>query len=126
MESKKAICRGFANFFRQILIRLDTYCRTVDGFVRTSEDTPKAANHTWNILKFEKYFYLVDCSNAASRSSLSFSQKNSVSNTRNFFFSNTKELLRTHLPEEKCYSLRPKYQFSYSDFKANIVSSHLI
>ena len=126
MKSRKAICRGFANFFRQLMIKMDTFCRTVDGFVHTSNQVPKAANHTWNILKFEKYFYLLDCSNAALRSHAKISEENFAKNTRNFFFSNPKELLRSHLPEESCYALRPNYRFSYSDFKISQISSQSI
>ena len=114
-------------------------CILVDGFAKQEDclDYEKT-NHTWNLLKYKDYWYIVDCSKG-SLSAIATAQSERVAApmmgslnnlgsvveftaeekhdlNRYYFFTAPNEFSVTHFCEEDCYSLLYSYSFSMEQF----------
>lgn len=115
----------------------DLDCIIVDGFVKKEDQLGYSkSNHSWNLIKFNKFWYNVDCSKACSEkkgnsdnmriedllanniaNNQPFFNKEELTNLRRyFFFTKPEVLLMTHFPEEKYYSLYQDYFFTMEKF----------
>lgn len=113
----------------------DLECIIVDGFLKQEDQIGYTkSNHSWNLVKFNKFWYNIDCSKACfSKSNFSkfmdidhemsnnkalYTEEEMMNLRRYFFFTKPEILLMTHFPEEKFYSLYQDYFFSFEKFMA--------
>lgn len=111
----------------------DLECLIVDGFLKEEDQIGYTkANHSWNLLKFNKFWYNIDCSKACISNSnytkvmnfeadLQYTKalmtQEELRNLRRYFFFTKPEIfLMTHFPEEKYYSLYQDYFFTLEKF----------
>ena len=61
---RKAVCEGYANLFAELCEQAKLMCLTIDGFARngteTFEEELKEPNHTWNAVRINGEWKLVD------------------------------------------------------------------
>ena len=97
------------------MLEVESY--VVSGYVKTSSmfETSRS-NHSWNIVKFNNFYYFIDVSKALKNHLNFFEEEEDIPfhiRRRYYFFTKPEVLLMTHYPEEDCYSLLEGYKFSY-------------
>ena len=107
--SRKSVCEGYANLFKQICDFLRIPCEKVHGYARgvskatLNEDT--SPNHAWNIVKIQDEWYNIDCTWGSGI----LSQRNfqRFYNTDWLFVKND-HFIHTHFPNDSNYQLSQK------------------
>ena len=115
--SRKSVCEGYANLFKQICDFLRIPCEKVHGYARgvskatLNEDT--SPNHAWNIVKIQDEWYNIDCTWGSGI----LSQRNfqRFYNTDWLFVKND-HFIHTHFPNDSNYQLSQK-KISLEKFK---------
>jgi len=151
LKRKKATCEGFAHLFHDMCIAADIKAHTIKGYAKDIlfryGDTFHISNHTWNAVKIDNNWYLVDVtygSGAIQRKERQFREnllktcpngtpfrKTNISleyvrnkyrfiNQPNldYFKANPEKLIRTHLPINPMWQLI-KVPVSIQGFEAD-------
>lgn len=119
LVSKKSVCEGYANLFKQICDLLKIPCEKVHGYARglykTSIDENTSPNHAWNIVKIQDYWYFIDCTWGSGALN-----QNSVQHIYNtdWLFVKHDHFIYTHFPVDSNYQLIQK-KVSLDEFKKN-------
>ncbi|MBR6125623.1 hypothetical protein IKQ19_18865 [Candidatus Saccharibacteria bacterium] len=115
--SRKAVCAGFANLFKQICDLLKIPCEKVHGYARglykTSLDENTSPNHAWNIVKIQNYWYFIDCTWGSG--ALNQNNFQHIYNT-DWLFVKSDHFIYTHFPADSNYQLMQK-KVSLEEFK---------
>lgn len=117
LVSKKSVCEGYANLFKQICDLLKIPCEKVHGYARglykTSIDENTSPNHAWNIVKIQDYWYFIDCTWGSGALN-----QNSVQHIYNtdWLFVKHDHFIYTHFPVDSNYQLIQK-KISLDEFK---------
>lgn len=67
LQTRKAVCEGYANLFQALCNEIGVSCEKVHGYARgvsASErgyEDPTDSNHAWNMVQIQGDWYLVDC-----------------------------------------------------------------
>lgn len=62
-KQKKAVCTGFAYLIKELCFLVNIDCEIINGFARTAttnSESLELANHSWNAVKLNNKWYLVD------------------------------------------------------------------
>lgn len=110
LKRKRTICTGYAYLFKEMCNIIDISCKMVYGFGKTVDFLdfdPSLPNHTWNIVKIDKKWYLCDATWAAGISNaeegvFQFSYNNG------YFLTEPKLFFFNHFPIKPEYSLLEK------------------
>ena len=115
--SKKSVCEGYANLFKQICDLLKIPCEKVHGYARglykTSLNEDTSPNHAWNIVKIQDEWYYIDCTWGSG--ALNQNKAQSGYNT-DWLFVKGDYFVYTHFPTDSNYQLTQK-KISLEEFK---------
>lgn len=115
--SKKSVCEGYANLFKQICDLLKIPCEKVHGYARglykTSLNEDTSPNHAWNIVKIQDEWYYIDCTWGSG--ALNQNKAQSGYNT-DWLFVKSNHFIYTHFPADSNYQLTQK-KISLEEFK---------
>ena len=107
--SRKSVCEGYAQSFKKICDLLNIEAVVIKGYARNSTgeigSIPEASNHAWNAVKVNNEWKLVDATWAAGYAINNQWKKHF---TEYYYFTNPKELLRTHYPDNTSWQLLQK------------------
>lgn len=95
---RKAICMGYADLFKAMAQLAELEAATVDGYSKgtaTSKADLNEPDHSWNAVKLEGNWYLLD---ATWGSSLALNDQAYTTINEDFFLSEPGQFLKTHLP----------------------------
>lgn len=101
LKSKKAVCEGYAQTFKQVSELLGIQCKLIGGYAKGDvsdiDNPPQEENHAWNAVKIDKKWYLVDATwGAGSTDGNRWIQKFDDF----YFFTDPEEFALTHYPTE--------------------------
>ena len=115
--SKKSVCEGYANLFKQICDLLNIPCEKVHGYARglykTSLNEDTSPNHAWNIVKIKDEWYYIDCTWGSG--ALNQNKAQSGYNT-DWLFVKGNYFVYSHFPTDSNYQLTQK-KISLEEFK---------
>lgn len=107
--SRKSVCEGYAQSFKKICDLLNIEAVVIKGYARNSTgeigSIPTNSNHAWNAVKINNEWQLVDATWAAGYAINNQWKKHF---TEYYYFTNPKELLRTHYPDNTSWQLLQK------------------
>lgn len=126
LRRRKAICMGYAALFKEMARLANLEAVTVDGYSKgtaTSVADLSEPDHSWNAVKIEGKWYLLD---ATWGSSLALGDKAYTAINEDFFLTPPETFLQTHLPIVPFWQLNhcPISPSTYQTGKAAI-SAHL-
>lgn len=105
LRRKKAICMGYAALFKQMCNLADLEAVVVDGYSKgtaTSVPDLSAPDHSWNAVKVEGQWYLLD---ATWGSSLLQRDETYTTINEDYFLSPPQDFILTHLPNLPMWQL---------------------
>ncbi|MBJ2174199.1 hypothetical protein JBL43_08120 [Aureibaculum sp. A20] len=101
LETKKAICEGYAQTFKEVSEYLGIECKLIGGYAKGDvsdiNTIPEAENHAWNAVRIDEKWYLIDATWGAGYTygNKWFSQFDDF-----YFFSDPDQFALTHYPSE--------------------------
>lgn len=107
LQRRNAVCSGYANLFEDIAKKAGLDVVTIQGWGKgigygPGQPIQGATNHSWNAVKIEGYYYLVDCCWGAG-------YVNGQSFIRAFvpfyFLTSPKDFIYSHFPEDETWQL---------------------
>lgn len=102
LRSKKAVCEGYAQTFKQVSEKLGIPCKLIGGYAKGDisdiNNPPNAENHAWNAVKIDKKWYLIDATWGAGATN---GRRWTAQFDDFYFFTNPNEFTLTHYPTEK-------------------------
>ncbi|MEM0517894.1 transglutaminase domain-containing protein [Aequorivita flava] len=116
LERNKALCGGYAFLFKNLCIDVGVSAEVIHGFTRDysrKSRKSKTPNHTWNAVKLDGQWQLLDITWA-----ISYGNKNGTDDF--WFLTEPSDFIYTHYPEISKWTLL-KHQVSFSDFQAHLV-----
>lgn len=110
LKRRKALCGGFAFLYRDLCAAVGIQSKAIHGYTKTPGLQRKTNNvhHTWNVVKLNGQWTLLDITWAKSHSTNNFPNR--------FWYATTPEdFIKTHLPEEPQWTLLD-YKWSLREF----------
>jgi len=107
LKSRSAVCSGYANLFQELSKQAGLEPVTIQGYGKGIGYSPGQSiqgptNHSWNAVKIEDYYYLVDCCwGAGYINGQSFIQKF----VPFYFLTSPKDFIYSHFPEDESWQL---------------------
>jgi len=131
LKTKKAVCEGYAQTFKQVSERLGIQCKIIGGYskgdVSDINNIAEQENHAWNAVKIDNKWYLVDTTWGAG-----YDNGNRwIAEFDDFyFFTDPKEFSLTHYPSEKEWlltenSLTKRQFYSKPIYKKSFFTNNL-
>jgi hypothetical protein len=104
LKKKKAVCEGYSTLFKTLCDLTKVECVVIQGFSKVFEDdiakTPKVSDHSWNAVKIDNKWKLIDVTWGAG--SVDYSKKIFVPKfTDVYFFTEPELFFLKHFPENK-------------------------
>ena len=115
LDRKMALCGGYAFLFRDLCEHVNIPVKVVHGFTKPIEGQPqnyKQPNHTWNAVKLNGEWQLLDITWAISHGS-----ENKPDNF--WFLTRPQDFIYSHYPENEIWTLL-RNPISLSEFKKSI------
>lgn len=108
--SKKAVCAGYANLFKEFCNQLNIECIVVSGYAKGYGYDPNEhftkSNHAWNIVIIDKEHYLFDVTWASGYASeIEGKMKYFKYPESNYLFSSPEYFVEKHLPSQRWWQL---------------------
>jgi hypothetical protein len=105
LQSKSAICTGYANMMKEMCAISGIECRVVSGYARSSSDQKisDAPDHAWNAVRLGDKWFLLDATWSI--------QKNGIK----YYLADPESMIQSHLPAQRWWQLM-KHPVSYDDF----------
>lgn len=109
LVSRKTVCEGYADFFKKICDMLNIPCEKVPGFAQggllpLTPTKDLTANHAWNIVQINNFWYNIDCTwGSSSADVLTQTQKKKYST--DWLFLNGDYFRYTHFPSDSSFQL---------------------
>jgi transglutaminase/protease-like cytokinesis protein 3 len=103
LERRKALCGGYAFLFKELCKQVGLQSEVVHGFSKkyySQARVTKKPDHTWNSVKINGTFYLLDLT-------LAVSQGQGSKPNMSWFCTNPDFFIKTHYPEDKKWALIP-------------------
>ena len=107
LKSRSAVCSGYANLFEELAKQAGLEAVTIQGYGKgigygPGQPVQGSTNHSWNAVKIEGYYYLLDCTWGAG-------YINGQSFVREFvpfyFLTSPKDFIYSHFPEDETWQL---------------------
>ena len=140
LKTKKTVCSGYANLFKEMAEYINVPTKIVQGFAKgygyKPGDLMHETNHAWNAIKLNDNNYLIDCTWGSG-----YIDKNDrfVKEYREYYFLVKPEyLIWTHLPEESAFQMieqtitknefeiLPHVSRSFFENKINFSNNHTV
>lgn len=108
LKTRKAVCEGYANVFKELCNNLGLPCKKVHGYARgvgtsiLEEDSNFTSNHAWNIVQLENNWYLVDCTWDSGYMNGKIAKQQY---TTDWLFLKPDHFIYTHFPQNQQYQL---------------------
>jgi transglutaminase/protease-like cytokinesis protein 3 len=118
-KSRKGVCEGYANLFREMCSLASVQCVTVDGYARNMSETigeELEVNHTWNAVRINEEWKLIDAtwgSGYTDKKVKVFTQLND-----SYFFADPSKFVFNHYPKLETWKLA-KTRLSKKEFFNN-------
>ena len=109
LVSRKTVCEGYADFFKKLCDMLNIPCEKVPGFAQggllpLTPNKDLTANHAWNIVQINNFWYNIDCTwGSSSADVLTQTQKKKYST--DWLFLNGDYFRYTHFPSDSNFQL---------------------
>jgi len=118
LRRKKAVCEGYATLYKELCTQFDIECEIITGssktFISEIGNTKLPSNHSWNAIKIDGIWRLVDVTWGAGSVDYSQMRFNKLY-TSAFFNCKAEKFLISHFPDDKKWQLLPN-TLSLSDF----------
>jgi len=106
LKKRKAICTGYARLFYELCQRSNIPCQMVDGYTKnftSSQVEMRQADHTWNTVKLNNQWQLLDVTWAAGihQNPTGFPGKN----LDHYYLIRASKMLENHLPADPMWQL---------------------
>lgn len=114
MRKRMAVCDGYARLFKVLCDYAGVESHVVQGYARGLGSNRFRTNHTWNVVKIDSVWKLVDVTWASGY----LNYGNDYVQTQNdyYFFTPPDQFIRDHYPEELRWALLPNPPL-FSEFK---------
>ena len=124
LQRKRAVCFGYAKFFKALCDESGLVCEVISGYSKgslTSTPNLEQPDHAWNAVKLEGKWHLLDATWGAG---LVYSESEFVHEfSEEFFLTPPEKLILNHLPADPMWQLLP-CAVSTEDFKNS--AKHLL
>ena len=101
LRSKKAVCEGYAQTFKEVSEQLEIPCKIIGGYAKGNvsdiNNPPSQENHAWNAVKIDEKWYLIDTTWGAGNTN---GKKWKAKFDDFYFFTEPNEFILTHCPTE--------------------------
>jgi len=102
LKSRKAVCEGYAQTFKQVSEYLGIPCKLIGGYAKGDvsdiNNIPEMENHAWNAVRIDNKWYLVDTTWGAGSTN---GNRWKPQFDEFYFFTHPDEFALTHYPTEK-------------------------
>lgn len=106
MRKRMAVCDGYARLFKVLCDYAGLESRIVQGYARGLGSHRFRTNHSWNAVKIDSAWKLVDVTWASGY--LNFSNDFVQKQNDEYFFTPPERFIRDHYPEELAWTLLPQ------------------
>jgi len=120
LKTRKAVCQGYAEVFRQVCERLGIKTFTIHGYTKMNGKIRSDLGHAWNVCRIDGEWYLFDptwgsgyVKNGRYEKEFSWS----------YYKPHPDSLLITHMPFDPIWQLK-SYPVTHSEFLAGSFSGH--
>lgn len=118
-QRRIAVCEGFARLFKTLCLYSGITAEVVSGYARTGIASKFNVNHSWNAVRIDGKWYLLDPTWASGY--VTYSDEFIRHFDEHYFLTPPEELIRTHYPEELRWSLLqdppPVSEFYHTPFR---------
>jgi len=120
LKTRKAVCQGFAEVFRQVCDRLGIKTVTIHGYTKMNGTIQSDLGHAWNASRINGDWYLFDATWGSGyvkdgRYEREFSW--------DYYKANPDSLLKTHMPFDPIWQLKA-YPATHMDFLEGRTAGH--
>lgn len=118
LKNKKTVCTGYAYLIKELSALANIDCKMIDGYGRNSEvniGKLSIPNHSWNAVKLNKKWYLVDATWASGYTDLNINTFISDYND-GYFLTAPSLFIKSHFPLDKKWMLLKKKTLSINKF----------
>ena len=132
LRDRKAVCEGYARLFKELCDHAGLSTQIITGFARSRFEAPDrrfSSNHTWNAVKIDSSWYLLDATWASGyilRSSGEFVRQYD----EYYFLTPPEEFAKHHFPDDPRWTLleHPPLidEFRYTPFRQKSFSKYAI
>ncbi len=100
LKRKKALCGGYAYLFEKLCADVGLKAAAIHGYTKTSgvKNIPKQANHSWNAVKINGVWQLLDITWAISQSTAGTGKSY-------WYLTPPSQFIKTHYPEDSAWAL---------------------
>ncbi|SHK52001.1 Transglutaminase-like superfamily protein [Reichenbachiella agariperforans] len=127
--TKKAVCQGYSELFKEFCDLLDIECYLITGYAKGYGIEPgysfQETNHAWNIVKINGVYELFDLTWASGHSSFYDSSLYVKKLDPKFLFANPISFVEQHLPGQNRWQLL-NFPVSIDEFEKNVEAEHMI
>jgi hypothetical protein len=102
---RMAVCEGFARLFKTLCTYSGITAEVVSGYARTGVASKFNVNHSWNAVRIDGNWYLLDATWASGY--VTYGDEFVRHYDDHYFLTPPEQLIRTHYPEELRWSLLP-------------------
>ncbi len=100
LKRKKALCGGYAYLFEKLCADVGLQAKAIHGYTKTTgvKTIPKQANHSWNAVKINDAWHLLDITWAISQSTAGTAKSY-------WYLTPPSQFIKTHYPEDSKWAL---------------------
>ncbi len=117
MNSKKAVCHGYAVLIEDLCKKLGIECKVIFGNLKSSPSQigllPNETNHAWNVVKIDSFWRFIDATLGAGFISTKTNAFKFYFNEA-YFFTNPEDFFLNHFPDEEKWLLVSKSRDDYA------------
>jgi hypothetical protein len=108
LQSRSSVCSGYSILFEELGTAAGLQVATIDGYAKgfgyqPGDKIPEKSNHTWNAVKIDGQWKLVDCTWGAGKVDDTHAYRKEFEPY--YFFTKPEEFVYRHLPADKSWQL---------------------
>ncbi|MEO9485042.1 MAG: transglutaminase domain-containing protein [Ekhidna sp.] len=124
-SSRKAVCSGYSELYKELCFRTGIWCQVINGYAKgngfVDDGIFERPNHAWNVIELNGVFHLMDITWASGYVNLEMGQWKYVKISRSkFLFVEPEKFIESHLPCQRRWQLlnQPITMKDFKQFKA--------
>jgi hypothetical protein len=111
LQSRSSVCSGYSTLFEELGNAAGLQVATIDGYAKgfgyqPGDRIPDESNHTWNAVKINGEWKLIDCTWGAGKVEDDHAYRKEYEPY--YFFTKPEEFVYRHFPKEKLWQLLPR------------------
>ena len=113
LQSKSAICTGYANLIKEMCAISGIECHVVSGYARSSasQKINEVPDHAWNAIKLGYKWYLLDATWSTSK------MNNDPKRASKYYLADPESMIQSHMPAQRWWQLL-KHPISLDAYKS--------